>query len=294
MFANFLSCPFYQGYDWDIKKELLVKYIEYGSEDGRIVVYFHGVPGAIEESFLFNRQTKKNNLRILCFDRFSIVNTLTRKEYYNQIASQIKMKVGTDAVDLIGFSIGAHVALEVSALLNNQVRQVHLISAAAPLDAGSYINSMAGGIVFKLAKGCPLLFYLLTRFQKLLALMAPDILMQTLFSSATAGDKLLSTQKEFRNFIIPVLQHCFKNRSDGYVRDINYYVNWKSDDLSKITESVWLWHGSEDNWSPKPMAVYLSDMIPCAELMEVKPGLSHYSCLYESISEICQFISSHD
>lgn len=128
-----------------------MEFVEYGEKEGQLVVYFHGVPGAIEECALFDSCAKDHNLRIISFDRFSIDNSLDRKSYYQAIADKIKLKAGIEPVDIIGFSIGAHVALEVGALLNDKVRHTHLISAAAPLNAGEFIGSMAGGAVFKLA-----------------------------------------------------------------------------------------------------------------------------------------------
>jgi pimeloyl-ACP methyl ester carboxylesterase len=169
--------------------EYQVEFVEYGKKEGRLVVYFHGVPGAMEECALFDNCAKEHNLRILSFDRFSIDNSLDRENYYRTIGDQIRLKAGIESVDIIGFSIGAHVALEVSALINDKVRYTHLISAAAPLNAGDFIGSMAGGSIFKLAMKAPLIFLLLTHYQKILALLVPRILVNILFASSAGKDK---------------------------------------------------------------------------------------------------------
>ena len=263
-----------------------MEFVEYGEKEGRLVVYFHGAPGAMEECALFDSYAKHHNLKIISFDRFSIDNSLDRESYYQALANQIKLKAGIERVDLIGFSIGAHVALEVGTLLNDQVRHTHLISAAAPLNAGDFIDSMAGGLVFKLAMEKPFIFFLLTQYQKIMALLAPRMLVNMLFASSAGKDKELIRRTDFKSYITPVLEFCFKNRVKGYIRDINFYVTWR-DNLSSYKSNTYLWHGTKDNWSPLSMASYLCNNIPGATSVEAMEGLSHYSCLYEAAPKIC-------
>lgn len=103
-------------------------FVEYGNKDGNFVVYFHGVPGALGECAVFDRYAKDLNLNIVCFDRFAIDNSLDRESYYLQLLNQIKIKAGGKLIDIIGFSIGSYIALEIGARLNDQVRQTHLVS----------------------------------------------------------------------------------------------------------------------------------------------------------------------
>jgi|TARA_B110000908_G_C10113135_1_gene384018 pimeloyl-ACP methyl ester carboxylesterase len=261
-------------------------FVEYGNPEGKIVVYLHGVPGNIEECALFDRHAKNHNLRILSFDRFSINNTLGREDYYQTLTNQIKQVAGTEQVDLIGFSIGAHLALEVSAVLKDQVRRIHLVSAAAPVNGGNFFDHMAGGTVFKLALQRPWLFALLTQYQRLMAVMAPSLLFSILFASAAGADRALCRRREFKQSMTGLLKHCFQRCTSGYVRDVNFYVTW-SGDLSHYSSSVQLWHGAEDNWSPPAMATYLANCIAGAASVEELEGLSHYSCLYAAAPKIC-------
>lgn len=263
-----------------------MEFVEYGNKEGQLVVYFHGAPGGLEECAVFDSYAKNYNLRIICFDRFAIDNSLDRESYYQQLASQIKIKASDEPVDIIGFSIGAHVALEVGARLNDQVRHTHLVSAAAPINAGDFIDNMAGGLVFKLAMEKPLIFSLLTQYQKIMSMLAPRMLVSMLFARSAGKDKELSKRDNFKAYITPVLKHCFQKRAKGYIRDINYYVSWTGK-LSGYTASVHLWHGTKDNWSPFAMASYLCSAIPGATQVEAMEGLSHYSCLYEAAPRIC-------
>jgi pimeloyl-ACP methyl ester carboxylesterase len=268
-------------------KEQCVKFSEYGNKGGQAVVYFHGAPGAVEECCIFDDYAKKHNLEVFCFDRFTLDNALSRESYYQQLASEIKLKANGQAVDVIGFSIGAHVALEVSALLSGQVRQIHLVSAAAPINAGAFLDNMAGGLVFKLAMKRPFFFSLLSHFQKVMAFVAPTMLVKMLFASAAGEDKQLSEMAEFKGFITPILKHCFQNCIQGYMRDIRLYTGWRGE-LSTYTNHVQLWHGTKDNWSPLSMASYLRSEIPGAVSIQEMQGLSHYSCLIQAVPKICE------
>lgn len=263
-----------------------MEFVEYGNKDGQLVVYFHGAPGAMEECAVFDHYAKDHNLRIVCFDRFSIDNSFSRESYYQLLAEQVRVKAGGEPLDFIGFSIGAHVALEVSALLNGQVRHTHLISAVAPINADNFIDNMAGGLVFRLAMDRPFAFYLLTQCQKILAAVAPDRLVKILFSSSAGKDKALSERHDFKSAMTPILKHCFQRRADGYMRDIKYYVTWRGE-LSGYTSPVHIWHGKSDNWSPFSMAEYLCKNIPGATVVNGMEGLSHYSCLYQVAEEVC-------
>lgn len=267
-----------------------MEFVEYGNNNGRLAVYFHGAPGALAECAVFDQYAKQHRLRIICFDRFALDSELDSENYYQQLANAISAKAGEATVDIIGFSIGTHVAIEVAARLKQQLGQLHLVSAAAPLDAGDFIDYMAGGLVFQLAKTKPWLFSLLTYYQKLMALLAPRLLVGMLFASAAGEDRPLSQQADFKNFISPVLAQCFGKRAAGYIRDVRLYVNW-SGKLTCSASNVYLWHGTKDNWSPFSMAEYLAGAIPAATTIEPMEGLSHYSCLTAAAPKICALLA---
>jgi pimeloyl-ACP methyl ester carboxylesterase len=263
-----------------------VEFFEYGNKGGKLVVYFHGAPGGMEECAVFDSYAKDHNLKILCFDRLAIDSSSDRESYYQRLAGQIRIKAGGEPIDIIGFSVGASIALEVGALLNDLVRYTHLVSAAAPINAGDFLNNMAGGLVFRLALEKPLIFALLTQWQKLMAVLTPRLLFKMLFASATGKDKELSQRPDFISDITAVMKHCFQNRTNGYIRDIKLYATWPGK-LAGYTGRVHLWHGTEDNWSPFSMAQYLCNAIPGATRVEALEGLSHYSCLYAAAPRIC-------
>ena len=265
-----------------------LKFSQFGSDHGKLVIYFHGAPGAPEECAIFNLYAKEQGLTLICFDRFSIDHSIAGGAYYQLLAQEISQLAAGKKVDVIGFSIGAFIALQTCRYLGNGVRSLHLISAAAPLDAGISLENMSGKQVFQLAKTFPPLFVLLSYWQGLLALLFPNALFRLLFAGAAGGDKALSDDRAFQSGITKVLKSCFIDRVRGYVRDIRAYVQPWKDALSGIGVNTHIWHGAEDNWSPAAMAEYLALALPGCTSTEIFDGLSHYSCLYRAAPAICR------
>ncbi|MDN5513860.1 MAG: alpha/beta hydrolase [Pseudomonas sp.] len=260
---------------------------EYGNPAGKPIVYFHGVPGWPSEASVFDAPAREQGLRILCFDRFTIDHSITGTDYYRQIAQAISETVQGARVDFIGFSLGAHAALEVAALMSGQVRSQHLVSAAAPLDGGDFLDQMAGKAVFSLAQRSPGLLQWLVKCQALLAKRAPQLLFRMLFARAQGQDRELVKSPEFRALICQVLQQCFAQGTTGYTRDIQQYLQPWSAGAFTSEVNICLWHGTQDNWSPFSMSAYLAECFSSNARIERMEGLSHYSCLYAAAPMIC-------
>jgi pimeloyl-ACP methyl ester carboxylesterase len=270
-----------------------MNYSDYGNKEGRKVVYFHGTPGSIDESAIFDKYAKLHNLNIICFERFSIPSSLKGAEYHETLFEAIKAEVKSEEFDVIAFSIGCHIALKQAPLFGKQMKNLHLISAAAPLESGDYLNDMAGGIVFTLAMRFPRLFWLLTKWQSLLINLSPNTLFKMLFASAKAKDKRLLQDPSFKLFITSLLRKTYSANLAGYLRDVTEYVKPWADSLTLCEAETYVWHGIEDNWSPFNMAEYLFNTIPTSAKLTQVEEASHYSCLFESVEPICKLLDQN-
>ena len=264
-----------------------------GSAEGRLVIYFHGVPGAPSEISVFDGNAQKNALRIVCQDRLSLNHGKDDPLYFQSLAADIKDLSRGKKVDIVGFSIGAFVAIQVCRFIPELVKSLHLVSPAAPLDGGDFINHMAGKTVFRLAQKAPLVFKALSNWQKFLALYWPNGLVRMLFATANAKDKELVQDRQFQNDIQAILTDCFRHKTQGYIRDVCHYVSPWRETLASVAVKTHLWHGEQDNWSPIAMSEYLHKQIPAQTYIHRMSGLSHYSCLYAAIPEICKLIEQN-
>lgn len=267
--------------------EYEMELIQYGNPNGRTVIYFHGAPGGAEEGIIFDEYAKKHDLNIICPVRFSIDKNIIGKDYFRYLAHVIDENNKKEEIDIVGFSIGSYIAIETSLFLKSRVRSIHLISAAAPLNGGVFLEKMAGGNIFKIAIHLPVVFKVMLSFQRLLARFLPSILTKMLFSTAAGKDISLSRNSEFLAYIVPVLRRCFITNSSGYSRDIFSYVEAWESSLPKCTAQITLWHGKEDNWSPIEMASYLHKELRFSKGVNEMDGLSHYSCLQNAVPKIC-------
>ena len=260
----------------------------FGAIHGRCVVYFHGAPGAPDECRVFDQAGKTNGLRFICVDRFAVDAAINGDAYYQFLAEEISREAAGLPVDVVGFSIGAFVAMQTCRYLPGGVENLHLVSAAAPLDAGDFLDNMAGKKVFRMAKNFPAAFLLLSHWQGLIARLAPGLLFRLLFASAAGDDKALAANREFQLATTRNLKACFVGHVRGYVRDVRAYVRPWNTAPSAATVKTHIWHGARDNWSPVDMAHYLRRAIPGVTSIKVFDGASHYSCLHRAAPEICE------
>ncbi len=263
-----------------------------GAAGGPLTIYFHGAPGAPSELAVFDAPARACGLTLLCFDRFALDAALTGPAYFAALAAAVRAVAGERQVNLIGFSIGACVALHVGRLLGPQVKQLHLVSAAAPLQAGHFLPGMAGRAVFQTAMASPTLFKAMTLGQAALARWAPGVLRSVLFRGAAGADRVLASDPTFRSFMSELLFSGLRKGRAGYVRDILAYVQDWSTMPAQVRADTFLWHGRLDNWSPCEMATRLQGDIPNCRRLTVMQDLSHYSCLYRAAPLICNQLAN--
>jgi pimeloyl-ACP methyl ester carboxylesterase len=262
-----------------------------GAREGPVTFYFHGAPGAPCELRAFDAPSRACGLTLQCIDRFALDAALTGSAYFDALAEAVRAAAGARQVNVIGFSIGACLALHTSRLLGSQVAHIHLVSAAAPLQSGDFLPRMAGRAVFRAALASPALFRAMTLGQAALARLAPDLLRSLLFRSAVGADRALAADPSFRRAMNHLLHVCLSGGRAGYVRDILAYVQDWSATPPQVAAATTLWHGSLDNWSPPEMANSLQRGLPACRQLNLMQGLSHYSCLQAAAPQICRLLA---
>ena len=133
-------------------------YDVYGDPDGHPLVYLHGTPGAACEAAFLAAAAKANGLCILALAREQVAGD-SSEAYLRQLTAEVVQLVGERPLHLIGFSIGASLALRIAARLPTPAAGVWLVSAAAPLELPGSLDGMgAGRYTFALARQSPRLF----------------------------------------------------------------------------------------------------------------------------------------
>ncbi|MBU1375950.1 MAG: alpha/beta hydrolase [Alphaproteobacteria bacterium] len=264
----------------------MARIVRYGADAGPVAIYFHGVPGAPEECARFDAAARADGVRLLGIDRGSLADSLGDDAHFSRLADEVAALSDGGPLHLIGFSLGAFVALRVAAHLGVGVASLDLVSAAAPLELGDVLDEMAGKPVFAMARRSPRLLGVMTAAQGWLAQVAPGRLFGMLFATAAGEDRALAADPAFRSMIGEMLRQALGPGRPGYLRDVQAYVAPWAGRLGAVAAETRLWHGREDNWAPPAMADSLARVLPAVSQIEIEPGLSHYSCLFWSLPRI--------
>ncbi|WP_339411824.1 alpha/beta hydrolase [Pseudomonas sp. EA_35y_Pfl2_R5] len=258
----------------------------YGCPDGQPLFYFHGVPGAAVEAAMLHQAALAHGIKLLVVER-NLPGELSSATYLQQLAQQISDSAGGQPIRLLGFSIGACLALRVAALLGERVTEVYLVSAAAPLEIPSNSVGMgAGRYTFLWAQHYPRLFRAFAWYQALLAKFSPNLLLKLLFTGAGGKDPELLHHANTRKWLADIQRDCFKHGTSSYMRDVKLYVEPWAMQLDKVTAAVSLWHGDADNWSPIAMSSYLQEHLRNASAVSRSAEHAHYSCLLENAEAV--------
>lgn len=241
-----------------------------------VTIYFHGVPGGPRELTLFGAPVPDGWHAL---DRSSLHPGLAFDAHCDALADEVRALAGAAPIRLVGFSLGTFIALQVAHRLPDLPLTIDLISAAAPLQTGDYLDHMAGKPVFAAATRSPALFGAMAAGQALAARLAPTRLAAALFASAQGEDRALAGNAAFQCTMAMILRHGLSHGRINYMREIAAYVGDWASILSDIRHPVTLWHGAEDNWSPSAMAEVLAKRLPDVVALHRMPDLSHYSTL---------------
>lgn len=239
--------------------------------------YFcHGMPGSEHDVQLI--QNVDENVQIFAPNLLHTGSSDPISDVLTAFDKQTK-GFANARINVVGFSIGAMVAIKIAAARPKRVGRLTLISPAAPLSLGNFLPNMAGKPVFTLAMNHPNALKILTFGQGLLSSVAPDFLIKQLFAKCGAAEQKLVDSPRFRNVIKRGFSNSFRQHSDAYVRFVRSYVEDWSADLSKINCPVELWHGDQDTWSPISMSYKLNEIIAGPSVVHSMQGKEHYSTL---------------
>lgn len=257
-----------------------------GAAEGPLAVYVHGAPGGAQEAARFDAEAARCGVRLAAVERAHVAPGLDGEAYWRALAAAVDDLASDGSVTLIGFSVGAFVALQISVRLRVAASSVCLVSPAGPLESGPFLAQMAGAPVFRLAQGRRGVFAGVVAAQGLLVRLAPGAVLRMLFAGSAQAEAALAADPAFRAWLIGLLRRSYGADRAGFVRDLQLYVRPWADSLAGVRGPVRIWQGEADTWTPPAMAERLAQLLPAGATLERRPGLGHFTTLFDAMPEI--------
>ena len=250
--------------------------------DNKPIVYFlHGLPGSPHDAELLHR-TVTDKYHVIPLDYLA----LHSGKDFNGIVQAFDtdlMSRDDNPVKLVGFSLGAMVAIRLAAARPEKVESLTLVSPAAPLSLGNFLSEMAGKPVFTLAQKSPRTLAGLTCLQAAMARFAPHFLIKQLFQKPGILERHLLADPSFQNIVADGMKHSFTAHRQAYLSLLQLYVSDWSKVLDDVQCPVEIWHGAQDKWAPLAMSDALCRELQKPPKLHVIPDAEHYSTLSKTV-----------
>ena len=230
-----------------------------------IDIYVHGLPGSPEEVRLVFPADREP---VATLAPWQVENVLERRAADDVPPARI-----------MAFSLGAHAAIKGAARYPGAVRELFLVSPAAPLQLGNFLPAMAGAPVFRAARLGRAPLAALTIAQSLALQLAPDRLIDGMFARAAPAERALLAEPAFRRAIATGLRFSLVTERANYLGAVLRYVADWTTMLSRIQCPVTIVHGDADAWAPPAMAEALAAHLSVDTMMKMLPAEGHYGAL---------------
>lgn len=182
-------------------------------------------------------------------------------------------------VHLAGFSIGAMVACHIARHRPDRIARLSLISPAAPLHFGDFLDDMAGKPVFMMAQRTPKYLPMLLRLQGWMSRIAPALLIRQLFAASSASERDLVSAPDEQRILQAALRNSYVAHPQNTSALIRHYVSDWEPVSAPPDYPVDLWHGVEDSWAPLAMSEALAERFGPQAKVKALQGCGHYGAL---------------
>ena len=243
-------------------------YAEYGDPAGKPVFFFHGMPG----SRLFRPSdeiTRRVGVRLIGVDRpgygESTFQPNRRILDWPQDIARLADALKIDRFGVAGHSGGGPYTLACAYSLPDRVKVAAPICGAGPLDApgGTRGMDLQNRLGFRYGRYIPwplwqAIVWIAYR-HKLAPAAAP---VKRRRSRRPPADQDLMDLLDVREACVISENEAFRPGLRGFAWDARLLTRPWGFPLEKIATPVLLWHGTDDNTTPFPMAVYVASRLP--------------------------------
>mgnify|MGYP000861908663 FL=1 len=263
-----------------------------GPEDGEVLLFHHGTPGAGLPFIPMAEAAAKRGLRTVMYSRPGY-GTSTPQPGRRVIdaasdAAHVLDAVGTTTFRTIGWSGGGPHALACAAALPGRCMAAVTIASVAPYTAGEFdwFDGMAEENVqeFGLAlQGAEALTPFLEAFAGAVSSISPEDIASSLGGLLSEVDKAHMTG-DLANWLAETFRIGLSHGIAGQLDDDLAFVSHWGFDLRDVKDAV-IWQGAQDRMVPYRHGVWLADNIPGAR-RRLFPAEGHLSIAVGSFDRI--------
>jgi pimeloyl-ACP methyl ester carboxylesterase len=244
-------------------------YAEFGDAKGKPVFFFHGLPG----SRLFrppdNSIAASLGVRLITVDRpgFGLSDFKPGRQLLDWPEDVLELadSLGFRRFAVAGVSAGGPSAAACAYKIPDRLTAAALISSAAPLQAMGITRNMepAMRLNFRAARYLP--HWSLLPMASLSAWMGrhhPEIVWQRTASGAPECDKIFLNQPEVKKIYLASIRETYRQGGRGPIAEAALVAGDWGFSLENIGTKTYVWHGTEDVYTPLDMGEHLAQAIP--------------------------------
>lgn len=253
-----------------------------GAQDGRPVLFCHGLADARLSAQLFGPAARELGLRLMAPDRPGIGRTgprgLGRLADWAEDAALVLDAAAAGPAALLGISAGGPFAAACAARLGGRVHSLTLI---APLGAPGWpARAMAPGqrLALQAARRAPAFGGWFLGRLAVLARHSPRLFLRLATSELPGIDRRALAQPGLREAFLAGYGEAFRQGSRGVAQDLRVLTRPWGFEPGSITVPASIHHGDADTTVPPRHARLFAAAIPGAQL-QLHPGHGHFSIL---------------
>lgn len=228
---------------------------EFGTPNGKPVIYFHGFPGSRLETQRFNHIAAENGYRLITIDRPGMgLSTIDKKRsilstinYITSLADHLEI----DKFSVMGHSGGCPFVVACAYLITQRLTGAAIVSGMSPfVNPETHVGMMREQLIgSKLVKIFPPFASLMMRITRMM-LKKSDKLMEKMIKPLPEVDKAIFRDTVSGEELINSTLEAFRNGVAGPALEMKILLNSWGFELKNINFPVSIWHGALDTQVP--------------------------------------------
>jgi pimeloyl-ACP methyl ester carboxylesterase len=266
-------------------------YTEFGSADGKPVLYCHGNPGSRLDLGLFDEEVMKQyGLRMIAPDRPGIGESdfLPGRRIVDWPAdvAELADSMGIPQFSVFGLSCGGPFAAITAYALPERVTQLVLVSSIGRFDIPGATHGMGRGLMyFRLGRYFPWLLQMQLRLMAYGLKSDPSKMAEQIKTSLPPADLTAMDQPGVLKAFLATQAEFLHQGPQGPALEAGLFMRSWGFSLEAIRAPTFLWHGMADRNAPIAMGRELAGRIPGCVATFI-PDEGHFSLAENHLSKI--------